>query len=250
MTKKRDIAAYATTYSADYGFEAEMVHYRRKLVLDRLALHKPKTVIEVGCGPDLTVEAWAKAGGTWESWIIVEPAPAFAQTARARIAAAGLTGVVLKEAFFEEAGLNEAAPDLLLCAGLMHEVPSASALVSALTCTMGSNTILHVNVPNATSFHRRLAKAMGMVDDLATLSDRNRELDQRRVYDAIDLEATLQAGGLRVTEAGGILVKPFTHGQMEKAKNFLTRSVLDGLDILGRAHPDWASEIWAEAVRT
>ena len=91
MTKKRDIDAYATTYSADYGFEAEMVHYRRKLVLDRLALHKPKTVIEVGCGPDLTVEAWAKAGGTWESWIIVEPAPAFAQTARARIAAAGLT---------------------------------------------------------------------------------------------------------------------------------------------------------------
>jgi 2-polyprenyl-3-methyl-5-hydroxy-6-metoxy-1,4-benzoquinol methylase len=244
----RDIDQYASRYSADYGFEEVMVHYRRELVLQRMMLHKPMTVIEVGCGFDPLVVWLAQRGGTWTQWHIVEPSSAFAEASRTKILSAGLGNVTLHEAFFEDVDLREIMPDMLICAGLLHEVPSSGDMLRHLANAMGPDTVLHVSVPNATSFHRRLAQAMGLISDLRELSQRNTDLDQRRVFDRQGLVAEMERSGLRITATGGFLVKPFTHTQMESMKDVLSHEVLDGLNVLGQEHPDWASEIWAEAV--
>jgi trans-aconitate methyltransferase len=246
----RDIDRYASHYSADYGFEEVMVHYRRELVLERLMLHRPRTVIEVGCGLESLVVPLAARGGSWDRWHVVEPAAAFVEACRTGIARSGLGNVTVHEAFFEETQLRDIAPDIIVCAGLLHEVPSSAALLQRLAETMGPGTTLHVNVPNATSFHRRLAKSMGLISDLREFSRRNTDLDQRRVFDMVGLVNEIETSGMRVTTTGGYLVKPFTHAQMEAIGPVLSREVLNGLNELGRENPDWASEIWAEAVLT
>jgi SAM-dependent methyltransferase len=245
---ERDIDRYASSYSADYGFEAEMVHYRRAAGLERLTLHRPRRVIEVGCGLDPWVVAYARAGGTWDQWHVVEPAHIFADACRTGVREAGLANVTIHEAFFEAARLDRVDPDMIVCAGLLHEVPSSTDLLESLARAMRPGTVLHVSVPNANSFHRRLAQAMGLISNLTELSARNIKLDQRRVFDLDELAAQIRGAGLRVTETGGLLVKPFTHAQMESLGPILSRQMLDGLDALARTHPDWGSEIWAEAV--
>jgi phage gp16-like protein len=89
---------------------------------------------------------------------------------------------------------------------------------------------------------------MGLISSLHELSQRNTNLDQRRVFDLEGLVAEMELSGMRVTSTGGFLVKPFTHAQMEGIKEVVSREVLDGLNVLGQENPDWASEIWAEAV--
>lgn len=244
----RDIDLYASSYRIDYGFEAEMVHYRRTTGLERISQQRPRKVIEVGCGLDPWVVAYARAGGTWDQWHVVEPAHAFAEACRTGVREAGLANVTIHEAFFEEARLDNVDPDMIVCAGLLHEVPSSTYLLKALARAMRPGTVLHVSVPNANSFHRRLAQAMGLISNLTDLSARNTKLDQRRVFDLDELTAQVRGAGLHVTETGGLLVKPFTHAQMESLGPLLSRPMLDGLDALARTHPDWASEIWAEAV--
>ena len=245
-TEQDRIEDYETAYIADFGFEAEMVHYRQRLVCDFLFGTTPKTVLEIGCGDDLLAKRYADAGGTWARWTIVEPAEAFSKAALA----SGLPGLDVRTGFFEDvAGTLGAPVDAVICSGLLHEVPDAEKLCRAIAGVMGRDTVLHVNVPNATSMHRRLAQAMGLIEDLKTLSARNQTLRQPRVFDCDSLRELLVGCGLRITGEGGHLVKPFTHQQMADCAGPLGRIVLDGLYELGKREPSWASEIWAESKR-
>jgi hypothetical protein len=109
--------------------------------------------------------------------------------------------------------------------------------------------VVHVNVPSAGSLHRRLAVAMGLISDPAEESETQRLLQQRHVYDAAELEQELVDAGFRIRRRGSILVKPFTHAQMQRLVDdgFLTPQLLDGLDRLADQLPELGSEIWVDA---
>ena len=147
---------YQTAYLADYGFESVMVHYRQQLLLERLDKLRPKIVVEIGCGSELLYTAWLQRGGSATCWIIVEPAEQFAEIARK----SNLPNLHVIQGFFEQAVPEvmknlPKQPDLVICSGLLHEVPSATELLQAIHSVMGLDTILHANVPNSDSFHRR-----------------------------------------------------------------------------------------------
>lgn len=241
---------YQSAYAADYGFESVMVHYRREMLLERLARHRPRVVVEVGCGSELLYSAWLRHGAAAECWVVVEPAEQFASAARA----SGLPGLCVINDYFELAVPSVKAclprqPDMVICSSLLHEVPSEAALLGAILDVMGNASILHVNVPNSESMHRRLAKVMGLISDTKAISERNANLMQSRVYDMQSLKAGLTKAGLSVTGEGGYLVKPFTHAQMEKIRPVIGDRVLDGLFKLGVEMPELASEIFVEAHR-
>lgn len=240
----RNIDAYAADYLADYGFEVEMVHYRRKLLLERLAHFQPKRVLEIGCGSEMLAEVYQAQGGKWDAWTVVEPSDEFVSCARK----ADLPAFQIHQGFFEDVHqVRENEYDLILCSGLLHEVPSSVELIKAIVAAMSTDTILHANVPNANSFHRRLAVAMGFITSTDEMSDRNVTLSQNRVYDQAMLDRELQEAGLKIEERGGHLIKPFTHNQMQAVSETVDRAVLDGLYVMGKENPNWASEIYVEA---
>lgn len=244
MSKR--IGSYTEEYIKDYGFEAEMVRYRGMLVQERLREIVPRSVIELGCGSDLQARKYFDQGGRWDHWVIVEPSSVFAEHARQE----GLPNLDVIEAFFEDVTMGlPSSPDLILCSGLLHEVPDSDRLWATIAAQMGTETRVHVNVPNARSLHRQLAQAMGLIEDLKTLSPRNSILQQPRVYDQESLAEQAAAHELQVVLSGGHLVKPFTHGQMEPLVEALGRDVMDGLYTLGKSNPDIASEIYIEVVR-
>lgn len=249
MSKDR-AAMYQSAYLADYGFESVMVHYRRELLLERLDKFLPKVVVEIGCGSELLYAAWLRRGGIAECWIVVEPAEKFVEIARN----SNLPNLYVIQDFFEHAVLEvmknlPKQPDMVICSGLLHEVPSATGLLSAIQSVMGEDTILHANVPNSESFHRRLGKAMGLISNTKAMSERNASHMQHRVYDMQSFKADLLGTGLKVIEEGGYLIKPFTHGQMEKIMPEIGEQILDGLFQLGKEMPELASEIFVEARR-
>ncbi|WP_434782238.1 class I SAM-dependent methyltransferase [Ferrovum myxofaciens] len=211
---------------------------------------KPEVVVEIGCGTEMLYGKWIETGGHADCWIIVEPAEEFSRIARE----SNLPNLHVIRNFFERAipeirNLMPRQPDLVICSSLLHEVPSAPALLSAIHEILGDHSLLHLNVPNSESFHRRLAKAMGLIADTKVLSARNVKLLQQRVYDLKNLKTDLKATGLEVTCEGGYLVKPFTHAQMEEITPLLGRKVLDGLYEMGKEIPELACEIYVEACR-
>jgi Methyltransferase domain len=249
MGSDRDLEKYYCEYTADYGFERIMVKYRRHLVLDRVRAGEARTVLEVGCGSELLYKHYLKDSAPLDAWVIVEPVREFVEQARL----ADLPNAIVINGPVEtstdrirDAFCNE-PPDLIIAASLLHELSDVHAFLASVITLMERRTVLHVNVPNAGSLHRRLAQAMGLIGKPTEFSDRNRSLLQHRVYDLQTLICDIERSGLRVIETGGGLIKPFTHKQMEEISSVIGEDILDGLYVLGRHHPDWASEIFAEA---
>ena len=248
--KGQRIARYTRSYQEDYTFESVMVSARQRAVLDTLEALQPGVVVEVGCGVDLLVDRALSADLPFRQWLVVEPSREFADVARAAKRSSPAIDVI--EAFVEDSipqilDACLAPPDLVICSGVLHEVADPGELLRAMQqlVATGGGT-LHVNVPNANSLHRRLARAMGLIPDEHELTERNRELEQFRVYDQAVLRSQVEAAGFRVESAGGYFLKPFTHEQMDSL-SFLTQEMLDGLWVLGDEMPELASELYVTA---
>jgi len=128
-------------------------------------------------------------------------------------------------------------------------VDDPQALLAAVRRMCSSNTVVHVNVPNARSLHRLLAVAMGLIDRPEAHSQTQAAMQQRGIYDLQTLEVELSAAGFAVRERGSLFVKPFTHGQMQQLvdQRFMTPAMLDGLGRLADTLPELGSEIWVNA---
>ena len=247
----KTIEHYHVAYTTDYGFEKVMVHYRRQFLIERLDRIRPRRVVEIGCGAELLYKYWLDSGTDAECWIIVEPSVQFADHARN----SNLPNLHVVENYFEDAtdtvkDLLADHPDMVICSCLLHEVPSAIGLLAAIQSIMGEQTILHVNVPNSESVHRRLAMSMGLINHTKEMSTRNTTLMQNRVYDLANLKADIASAGMKIQAQGGFFIKPFTHAQMEQINPIIGTRVLDGLYQLGKEIPELASEIFVEAYRS
>ncbi|WP_298423763.1 methyltransferase domain-containing protein [Rhodoblastus sp.] len=246
---KRDIGKYQASYLSDEEFERFLVRYRQDAILALLAEGAYGDIIEIGCGSELLYEKYLHAGcAPVRSWLIVEPGDIFATRAEA----SQLPSLEVMRGFFESSvpailERREQPPDYIICSGLIHEVESADHLLNAIKAVAAPHTILHINTPNARSFHRRLALAMKIIPDLRALSPRNLTMQHHRVYDLDRLLKDLSKAGFEMIRNGGYFVKPFTHKQMEAISPDLGDAILDGLFELGREYPDWACEIFVEA---
>ena len=240
----RDLQDYGEQYR-QLPFEPLQAAYRRRRVLAQVAAAAPARLLEVGVGE---LPLFVDLSGP--EIVVVEPTAAFA--ANARRLAGDRSDVTVVEALLEEAPAAAlgGAFDMVVVSGLLHEVPDPRRLLDSVRRVCGPRTVVHVNVPHARSLHRLLAVAMGLIDDPAARSDTQELLQQRHAYDAAGLDQELAASGFRVVSRGSILVKPFTHAQMQALVDdgFLTPQLLDGLDRLTEALPDLGSELWVDAV--
>ncbi|GHE14312.1 class I SAM-dependent methyltransferase [Klenkia taihuensis] len=241
--RDRDLADYGEQYRK-LPFEPLQAAYRRRLVLSRVRAHDPARLLEVGCAE---LPLFLDLPG--REHVVVEPTEAFA--ARAREQAAGRPDVLVVPALLEDVGPGQVGGrfDLVVVSGLLHEVPDPVRLLGAARELCAPGGVVHVSVPNARSLHRLLAVAMGLAASPDEESATQRLLQQRTVYDEERLDDELRRCGLRVRERGSLLVKPFTHAQMQHLVDtgFLTTELLDGLDRLTAQLPGLGSEIWVDA---
>lgn len=239
----RNLSDYATRYAA-LPFEEVQVAYRRRLVLEVLAECGARRVLEVGCG----LEPLAPRAAAFDAWTIVEPAAAFATAATAQVAHDARVRVVTDtiEGAIASGSLSPGAFDVVILSSLLHEVPSPEEVLRGVRELCDAGTLVHCNVPNATSLHRELAVAMGLIAHVETPSPQQLALQQRRIFDARSLERLVSDAGFHVESAGGYLLKPFTHAQMAAmvSGGTIDRQVLEGLYVLGRKFPELASEIF------
>lgn len=242
-TSPRDMAEYAAQYR-ELPFEPIQIKYRRELVLREVKRHQPLRLLEIGCGD---APLFTDLEGDIEVTTI-EPSVEFFN--RARQLAENRPRVTVVQSFVEDFFPDGPEFDMVVLSSLLHEVRNPELLLANVYRLCGPDTVLHVNVPNARSLHRLLALAMGLISQPGEQSDMQRRMQQRTtMYDADSLGVELEAAGFREIEHGSILVKPFTHAQMQQLVDagFLTPVMLDGFNNLVQWLPDLGSEIWVNA---
>lgn len=239
----RDIEDYTQKY-VGANFERYQAKYRRKKVLEILEQYKPTSVLEIGCG---TEPLFSYADWDYQSWTIVEPSSAFYDNAKKLVERKKKSNhIFLYNELFPTESVKNRYFDFIICSSLLHEVEDSEAFLKEIKDICRTDTILYINVPNANSLHRIIAKGMKLVDDVHEFSDRNKELQQHKVFDEELLKKEIEDAGFFVFDSGSFFLKPFTHLQMYKMieNNIIGEDVLDGLyNIPG----GYGSEIYVNA---
>ena len=237
----RDIASYERVYAGS-GFEPVQARMRKRKLLDVLGAWQPRRVLEIGCGSDALFNHYRD----FDRFCVVEPGAAFAQQAQDQ--AGDDARVRIVHAFMEDAGkaLEAERFDAIVLSGLLHEVPHCEPLLASVARLCQAGTRIHVNVPNARSLHRLLAREMGLIDALQAISPRQRQLQQQRTFDLDSLVGLCEGAGFEVLERGSYFIKPFTHDQMSELQRvgMLDERMLAGLYGLERELPGFGSEIF------
>lgn len=237
----RDIEDYSEKYRK-IEFEKYKVLYRRKKIVEVITERHAESILEIGCGMDPLFQYLCNTKFT-----IVEPSQLFCDNIENLIYRGGVNNVRYKRGFFEDIAPSLSKEyDLIICSSLLHEVESPDRIIKSIADICNSDTLVHINVPNANSLHRLLGKEMGILQDVHEMSENNIEFQQNINFDKSRLEKIVNENGLRIIEFGGYFLKPFSHKQMYRMMQMkvIDEKVLDGLFELGKHMPEICSEIY------
>lgn len=235
-------------YQIDYfnlPFEDKQVYYRREKILQFLNQFEPKNILEVGCG----LEPIFKYYNNFEEICIVEPGEGFVKNAKelAKLYSENAKINIIHN-FFENS-LDELTGmkfDFIIISSLLHELKDKEKFVETIKKVCTETTIIHVNVPNALSFHRLLAYESGIIEDLYELSNTQKVMQQFITFDIKMLKQLFISSGFEILDSGSYFIKPFTHSQMQCLldKEIIDESILDGFNNLIKYFPTNGSEIF------
>lgn len=130
--------------------------------------------------------------------------------------------------------------DYIIMGSLLHEVDDPQKLLGAVKSVCNKDTVVHINVSNASYIHRLLAKAMGIIADVHERSELQKTMQRRCAYDLGELKEEVRKAGFRIIETGGEFVKFFTHEQMQRMldEEIIDMRMLDGMYALGEIFPE------------
>lgn len=241
-----NLDGYNERYVAQYAegsFETLLVTVRRRHVLNWLKRYAARRVLEVGCG----LEPLFSHCGEFEVWGVVEPIREFVE--RARDLAAGDPRIRIWEGYIEEqiAAIAGDDFDFIVVSSLAHEVPDPMRLLDSTRSLCGNTTVVHLNVPNVFSFHRLLAREMGLIEDVFEPSAMDRRFGHHSRFDRANFMQLLERAGFCVIESGTYFVKPFSHDQMDAIlqTGAFPSSLMNGLDGMTRYMPEHGCELYA-----
>lgn len=240
----RDIKKYENDYKI-LPFEDRQLVFRRKQVINFLNEYKPKRILEIGCG----LEPIFKYYNDFQEMYIVEPGIDFIKNAEAEaLLLPYKSSIKIVHSFFESSlkDIKNIKFDFIIVSSLLHEVKEVDDFLSKLREIASANTIIHINVPNALSFHRLLALESELIKDLYELSDTQKIMQQHHTFDLESLSKLVIEAGFKIVDSGSYFLKPFTHFQMEKLieEAIISDKILIGFDKMIKYLPDFGSEIF------
>ncbi|MCM1184228.1 MAG: class I SAM-dependent methyltransferase [Roseburia sp.] len=240
----RNITDYEQQYM-EHSFERYQEGYRKRLTKSviRKYAKEGSSVVEIGCGP---YPLFTDYEGEY-LFTVIEPAKTWYENACTLAKEYG--NVSCYQGFLGDFVRNIRGEtfDIVICSSLLHEVENPRQLLRDIRLLCNHGTIVHVNVPNAFSLHRLMAKEMGLIRDVHQMSGYNLELQQHTVFDMDMLKELVGQEGYRVIDSGSCFLKPFTHKQMQQCMDaqILNEDILEALDGLCVSHfKEYGSEIY------
>jgi 2-polyprenyl-3-methyl-5-hydroxy-6-metoxy-1,4-benzoquinol methylase len=231
-------------------FERFQVEFRKRRIRETLNRFSHETLLEVGCG----LSSIFNTVSDYKNLYVVEPCNGFFDKAVADLEQVPnrKNVVVINDSIENAVGLlKDKRFDFVLLSSVLHEVADPRRFLGSIHEIAVTQTVIHINVPNAKSFHRLLAVEMGLIRDEFQLSESNAQLQQHNVFDRHSLLKLIGQAGFTVIESGTYAFKPFTHLQMENLiqAGVITETMLDGFYKMEKYLPDLGSEIYANVVK-
>jgi trans-aconitate methyltransferase len=226
------VAAMAEVRDPGWSSDYYLLRYRRRLILPRV---RGPRVLELGCAEGGVTRELARQ---FPEVVAVDGSPALIEKARREIPAPNTRFVCSLLEDFDPGGRFNSIVAACVLEHIEHPVP----VLRRSREWLAPGGTLHLTVPNAGALNRRVGRALGLMQRLEELHERDRRQGHFRVYSLPTLTADLEAAGLRVTFAGGNFLKPLSDAQMDQ----WDEKLLDAFFTVGLDFPELCAEIYVE----
>ncbi len=195
--------------------------------------------IEFGCCDGFMTSLIA---GMVQSLTVVDGSKTFIETARKRVP----DNVQFVHSLFEDYN-PEVKFDYVFATYVLEHVDDAVGFLSSARQLLSEQGLLFLVVPNANALSRQLARHMGLLDNLHTLTQNDLNHGHRRVYDRVLLNRDIELAGLVQVSQGGLLLKLLADFQMDQLieSHILGVAQQEGLYKMGLEYPDLAGSLFA-----
>jgi SAM-dependent methyltransferase len=239
-----DINKYWENYQQIYSFEEILRTYREKKVLEFISDQIPSHLLEIGCGFTPVFEKFK----AFKNYVAIEPG--WDAYRNAVSLSKGENGITIINNRFENC-TKSVFPipfDCVISTGVLHEVEDPALFLRLLDKVTAKDAKIYLNVPNARSFHRELAKHMGLISSVFEKSERNEKLQQKSNFDMNALSKLIKGNlpNFEITDLGTFFIKPFTHDQMMALEDsqLFSSEVFDGLYEISKLFPGFGCELF------
>ena len=237
------------------SYTASFPHYEENRIVHvayghRIAEHVRaagvKTVLSLGIGHNEVARPLVEclSAGVLQRYAIVDASHELVEAFRRDLAPLP-AGLELIEGWFENFE-TEGAFDVIEAGFILEHVDDPAAILARMHRFVSPGGRMFIAVPNACSLHRLVGFHAGLLPDMYALSDADRSLGHQRYFDLPKLQALVQSAGWHVVEARGMLLKPFTTGQMGRLD--LPPAVWSALQTVASGYPEISNAIQLEVV--
>ena len=238
-TDATTLNSHAAAYSKNFAHfeENRIVHEAYGLrIASQLLQRGARQVLSLGIGHTEVARPVVQLlrSGQIDRYVIVDAAPAIIAGFREQLAPLP-PGLDLVQAFFEDFDESLGPFDAIEAGFILEHVDDPGLVLRRMRRFIAPGGQLFVAVPNARSLHRLLGHEAGLLADVYALSDADRSLGHRRYFDVDSLTALAEQSGWSVDACAGLLLKPFTTGQLEKLE--LPPAVWRALQTLAAPYP-------------
>lgn len=242
MTIEQDRDAYVPGFSY-YDDNILLLKATLEQILRRTREMKDIRLLSLGVGHRYVVKGLLDAlGERLSRYLIVEGSPEIIELFNQELMPP--PQVQLVHSYFEDFDTDERF-DIIEMGFILEHVDDPGVVLSRFRRFLAPGGRMMIAVPNAYSMHRLIGHQAGLMTDLHSLSDADRALGHRRYFDPAQLEALIAEHGLEVVDRAGLMLKPFTTGQLTALN--LDARVRDAMNEIGFGLPDICNGIFVEA---
>ena len=249
MHQEEELDRYKHSYTSDFPYyeENRMVHaaYGDRIA-SYISANEIHSTLSLGIGHAEVAHRIINqlANGPLERYVIVDGAPQIIKSFCSSLEVIP-QGLELIEGWFETFKYPIRF-EVIEAGFILEHVDDPRLVLTRLHQFLEPNGRIFIAVPNARSLHRLLGREANLLDDVYALSSSDLALGHKRYFDLNTLSTLVYDSGFKVVKAEGMLLKPFTTGQLESLK--LTPAVWVALLKLSADYPDISNAIYLEAI--
>lgn len=219
----------AESYSEDHGFDSILMKYKIMAISEFI---NGKTMLDIGCGVGTLTKAIAD---NFERVVGIDGSRVKINKARDK----NQGGNIEYDLCLFENYKRRTQFDFIVCTNFLEHVDDSLSFLWQVKKILSPNGLVVLTVPNALGLHKRIGRAMGLIDDFYKLTPADIEKGHKRVYDSPSLKKELITAGFKIIHVGGILLKPLSHKQMES----WDPRIIDALYEVGKEIPEYCSSL-------